>query len=80
MVQMGYSRDWLQCRQKIKNRKNDYKKIKDNNKQTNRKGRKERRYFELLNKILGSRDSVEPSCILESMRNNDGNGNTGQYA
>lgn len=40
MVEMGHSRNWLQCRQKIKNLKNDYKKIKDNSKQTG-KGRKE---------------------------------------
>ena len=38
MAEVGYTRDWFQCRQKIKNLKNEYKKIKDNNKQTNRKG------------------------------------------
>ena len=34
MAELGYERDWVQCRQKIKNMKTDYKKIKDNNRQT----------------------------------------------
>ena len=77
MVEMGHSRNWLQCRQKLKNLKNDYKKFKDKSKQTG-KGRKEWKHFELLDKILGNRDSVQPPCILESMQNDDCDVNAGQ--
>lgn len=79
MTEMGYTRDWLQCKQKIKNLKNEYKKIKDSNKQTG-KGCKEWKHFELLDKILDSRNvvnAVQPPCILESMQNSDSDANAG---
>lgn len=61
---MGDERDWVQCRQKIKNMKTDYKKIKDNNRQ----GRKEWKHFELLDKVMCQHAAIQPPTILESMQ------------
>ena len=52
------------------------KNIKDINKQAG-KGYKEWKYFELLDKILGSCNTVQPPCILESMPNNASDANAG---
>ena len=61
MKETGYNVD-----KKIKNMKIDYKKIKDNNRQTG-KGRKEWKRFELLDKIMCKRAAVQPPTILESI-------------
>ena len=50
--------------------------MKDNNKQAG-KGYKEWKHFELLDKILGSCDTVQPPCIQESMPNNASDANAG---
>ena len=71
MAELGYERNWEQCRQKIKNLKTDYKKIKDNNRQTG-KGRKEWKHFDLLDKIMRKRAAIQPPTIFESMQGSSG--------
>ena len=56
--------------------KNEYKNIKDINKQAG-KGYKEWKYFELLDKILGSCNTVQSPCIVERMPNNASDANAG---
>ena len=65
MNEAGHDRDWKHCRQKVKNLKTEFKKTKDNNDQSGR-GRKICRYYEELEKIIGSRAAVSPPQLLES--------------
>ena len=61
-----YTRTFIQVREKIKQLKQVYKKVKDSN---NRSGsnRKTFKYFESIDKILGDRPITRPVNILESI-------------
>ena len=65
MAEAGFNRDWKQCRAKIKNLKNDYKKIKDSN---NRSGQRRQvmQFFDQLDAVLAVRDATRPPQVLES--------------
>ena len=61
----GYSRDWEQCRTKIKNLKKEYRAVKDHNNETGR-GRKTCKYFDELDEILGHRPASVPTILLDT--------------
>ncbi|XP_045173150.2 uncharacterized protein LOC123534792 [Mercenaria mercenaria] len=65
MQEMGFKRNALQIRSKIKQLKNDYKKVKDSNAQSGN-ARKTNRYFEELDRILGHRPATRPSSVLST--------------
>ena len=57
MAEAGFNRDWKQCRAKIKNLKNDYKKIKDSNNRSGQ-GCQVMQFFDQLDAILAVRDAT----------------------
>ena len=59
------TRDWKQCKAKLKNIKQDYKKIKDHNSVTGN-GRQTSKFFERLDCILGHRPSSVPAVVLQA--------------
>ena len=65
MEEKGYDRDWLQCRNKIKNFKKEYRQIKDHNGQTGR-GRKTCKFYKELDGILGHRPASVPAVVLDT--------------
>ena len=68
---LGYSRDWKQCRCKIKNLKTTYKKIKDHNGVTGN-GRKTFKFFQQLDEILGHCPASVPEVLLDTQADNQG--------
>ena len=67
MAGYGYSRTGGQCRERIKKLKKDFKKTKDNLKQTgNGNRRKQCKFFDKLNEILGERPSIKPAVVIDS--------------
>ena len=67
MNNYGYKRDWVQCRNKIKNLKKEYRTVKDHNNETGR-GRKTCKFFEELDEILGHRPASTPHMLLDTGR------------
>ncbi len=65
MREQGYERDIIQCRNKIKNLKKDYRTAKDNNNETGR-GRKTCKFFNELDSILGHRPATTPPVVLDT--------------
>ena len=67
MATHGYTRTGGQCWEHIKKLKKDYKKTKDNLKQTGDGNRKKQcKFFEKLDEILGERSSIKPPVIIDS--------------
>ena len=62
---LGYHRTWLQCRVKVKNLIATYRKIKDNNSRSGQ-GRSDFIFFDLLDRILGTRPASRPTNLLSS--------------
>ena len=65
LQEIGFNRDWKQCRDKIKNLKTKYKEVKDSNKET-RRGRKSCKFFGEMDAILGHRPATAPSALFDS--------------
>ena len=63
--EIGYDRDWEQCKNKIKNLKKQYRVVKDNNRETGR-GRKSCKFYDELDAILGHRPASVPAVILDT--------------
>lgn len=61
-----YVRTGVQCREKIKKLKADYRKIKDNNNESGRQ-RRSTRVFEALDEILGCRPATHPPVSLDTL-------------
>ena len=61
----GYSRDWEQCKAKIKNLKTDYRSAKDNNGKTGG-GRKTFKFFKEMDEVLGHRPASKPAVLLDT--------------
>ena len=68
MVEAGFNRDGKQCNAKIKDLKNDYKKVKDSN---SRIGQvcQVMKFFDQLNEILAMCDATQPPQVLENTGN-----------
>ena len=64
--EVGYDKDWQQCRAKIKNLKTLYKRVKDNNNRSG-KGRKVCKFFDELDAILGTRPATQPPVVVQSL-------------
>ena len=65
MQDTGYTRDWQQCKTKIKNLKKEYRQVKDHNGQTGQ-GRKPCKHFKELDNILGHRPASVPAVLLDT--------------
>ena len=65
MVAAGYDRNAVQCRDKIKKLRAEYRKIKDNNNQSGR-SRKTMKYFDKLDEILGHKPATKPQYVLDT--------------
>ena len=65
LKEMGFDRDWQQCRVKIKNLKKSYRDVKDHNNETGR-GRKTCKYYKELDEILGHRPASTPAVLLDT--------------
>ena len=61
----GYERTAVQCREKIKKLRAEYKKIIDNNNETGR-DRKDFLHFARLNEILGHRPATQPQHVVDT--------------
>ena len=61
----GFKRSWSQCRDKLKKIKKQYKKIKDYHDETGRK-RKEWKFFEKMDSILGCKPATRPEVVIDS--------------
>ena len=65
LQEQDYERDWQQCRAKIKNLKTKYRETKDRNNERGR-GRKTRKFYKELDRILGHRPASAPSSLLDT--------------
>ena len=60
--EQGHTRDWKQCRSKVKNLKTRYREVKDHNNRTGN-GRKVCKFYSELDSILAHRPSSAPTVI-----------------
>lgn len=65
LQEMGFNRDWMQCRTKIKNLKKRYRAVKDHNGETG-KGRMTMKFYRELDCILGHRPASVPATLLDT--------------
>ena len=65
MVAAGYDRNAVQCRDKMKKLRAEYRKIKDKNKQSGR-SRNTMKYFDKLDEILGHKPATKPQYVLDT--------------
>ena len=63
----GYSRSTQQCRVKINNLKQKYRKIRDGNKISGNQ-RQEWEMFEPMDRVLGCEPTSKPTVVVDSMR------------
>ena len=66
MAEHNIEKTGEQCRTKVKKLRQEYKKIKDNHNLMDR-GRIEWKYFEKLDKILGTLPATRPQVLLETL-------------
>jgi len=65
MSEAGYERTLIQCRDKIKKLRGEYRKIKDSHKEMGN-NRKKSKFFDKMNEILHNKPSVSPPVILDT--------------
>ena len=65
----GFERTFVQCRQKVKKLKKEYRKLKDTLNETGQGRNKEVEwpYFELMDRILGHKPTTVPESIVDSL-------------
>ena len=61
----GYKRTWVQCRDKIKKLKGEYKKIKYHNE--TRRERKVWKFYESIDCIIGTRPAMQPAVVIDTL-------------
>lgn len=66
MSKAGFTRTGLQCREKIKKLKGEYKKVKDKNKETGN-NRKTCKFYEELDVVLGHKPATRPPVIRDTL-------------
>ena len=66
MREEGYARTGVQCRDKVKKLKQDYRKIKDNNNESGR-ARRSTKIFEAMDLILGHRPATCPPILIDTL-------------
>ena len=62
----GYERTPVQCRDKLKKLKGEYKKVKDNNNETGRK-RKNWKFYDAVNDVLGNKPATQPPVVIDTL-------------
>ena len=62
----GIEKSGEQCRTKVKKLRQEYKKIKDEHRETGN-GRKKWKFYDRVNKVLGNRPSVTPPVVLDTL-------------
>jgi len=62
---VGYERTLVQCRDKVKKLKGDYRKIEDGHKQTGN-NRKKNKFYEKMNEVMSMKHSVTPPLIPDT--------------
>ena len=65
MMAAGYQRNSVQCRDKIKKLRQEYKRVKDHNNWTGR-GRKTMKFMEKMDEILGHKPATKPEVVLDT--------------
>ena len=65
MTEAGYDQSGVQCRDKIKKLKGEYKKIKDSNNETGR-NRKTWTFYDPMNEILRNKPVTRPAVVIDS--------------
>ncbi len=76
MVEAGYERSGVQCRDKIKKLKGEYKKVKDHNNETGKR-RKAWKLYDCMNEVLGNKPATRPPIVIDSLEDvveSDGTG------
>ena len=73
MREGGFSRSFIQIREKIKQLKKKYKKVKDNNSLSDR-SRKTFQFFDRLDEVMGDRPITRPPCLLDIAGDNSDDG------
>ena len=66
MMEEGYERSGVQCRDKLKKLKAEYKKIKDGNKETGTK-RKNWKFYDCMNGVLGDKPATRPTTVIDTL-------------
>ena len=66
MTKAGFERTFDQCRIKVKKLRAEYRKVKDGNNKTG-EDRKEWKYFEAIDDILGTRPSTKPEVLVDTL-------------
>ena len=70
MREAGYARTAVQCRDKAKKMKAEYRKIKDGHNQTGTE-RKHWRFLDALDNVLGDKPSTHPPVVDDTLENDD---------
>ena len=75
MGEEGFERTFVQCRDKVKKLKKEYRMIKDTLKETGQGRNKEVEwpYFELMDRILGHKPTTVPESIVDSLAQSQDN-------
>ena len=66
----GFNRNAVQCRDKIKKLKGEYRKIKDHNNETGN-NRKQWRFYDAMNKVLETRPTNMPPVMVDTSISDD---------
>ena len=70
MTKAGFYRTFDQCRVKVKKLRGEYRKVKDGNNKTG-EDRKEWKYFEVVDDILGTRPSTKPEVLVDILEDEE---------
>ena len=73
MVEAGYQRTGVQCRDKMKKLKSEYKKVKDNNTETGRR-RKAWKFYDCINDVLGNKPATRPAVVIDTLNDAEQSG------
>ena len=79
LCELGFKRTAVQCREKLKKLKSEYRRAKDHNNRSGR-GRTICTYFNQLDAILGCRPASAPNSVVDSMCQNSLTGTSSSEA
>ena len=72
-MEAGYGRTGVQCRDKLKNLKSEYKKMKDNNSETGRR-RKVWKFYGCMKDVLGNKPATRPALVIDTLEDAEQSG------
>ena len=70
MQEKGYTKTAVQCREKIKKLKGEYRKIKDQHNKTGT-GRKKWRFHDALDSVLGNKPATMPPELVDTLADSE---------